>query len=67
MHVSEVTWRNRNDYAAIMECRHCGDRQQRGGLYADAYFAERVIPSWHCSQCGKNEAGELRAEPVTSE
>lgn len=67
MRVSEVTWRNRNDYNAILECEHCQHTQRASGLYADAFFAMRVLPSrYYCDGCGLNALGEKRAEAVTA-
>lgn len=64
MRVREVTWRQRNDYSALMECEHCDHAQKHGGLYADMFFATRVIPSlFYCEKCGLNSLGEKRREP----
>lgn len=64
MRVHEVTWRQRNDYAAIMECEHCEHHQRHGGLYADMFFATRVIPkNFYCDKCGLNALGEKRPVP----
>jgi transcription elongation factor Elf1 len=66
MRVHEITWRMRNDYAAILQCEHCEHQQRSGGLYADHYFSTQVIPNnFYCGKCGLNSLGKKCPESET--
>ncbi len=58
-----MTFRHRNDFHWIGECRNCGHRERYGDGYADAYYQEVVAPKRHCPKCGLNCHGEKVAEP----
>ena len=58
MQIAEVTFRHRNDFHWIGQCRHCGHRQRYGDGYADHFYCARVAPARHCSKCGLNCFGE---------
>ena len=65
MHITEVTWRHRNDFHFVAFCRHCEKTSQWGDGYADEFYQQKVFPSRHCEHCGMNEAGEKRADRTT--
>jgi hypothetical protein len=67
MHIAEVTWRQRNDFHFIAECRYCGYRFRRGDGYADACFQQEVLPSQHCPNCRLNESGALATKATPGE
>lgn len=58
MHIVEVTWRNRNDFAFKAQCRHCKAISAHGDGYADARYQADVFPDRCCPGCGLNEHGE---------
>lgn len=60
MQIKRITSQHRNDFNADMECEHCGHVEKLKDGYNDAFYHERVIPAMHCTECGKNRAGELR-------
>lgn len=62
MQIKKITSQHRNDFSADMECEHCGHVDKLTTGYNDAFYHERVIPAMHCTECGKNRAGDLRAE-----
>jgi hypothetical protein len=66
MEIKEITWQHRNDFAAIMICEHCSHEAMNNAGYNDVYYHTKVIPSFHCPNCGKNREGKLR-EPTPSE
>lgn len=56
MRIKQKTWQNRRDFAAIMECEHCGATEELKSGYDDAYYHNEVIPAMKCSKCGKTAA-----------
>jgi hypothetical protein len=67
MHIGEITFRNRNDFHFIAECRHCGKKSRHGDGYADAFYQGRVFPARCCEHCGLNEYGETADEAERAE
>ena len=60
MKIKEVTWQNRNDFYAILECEHCdNDTQILKTGYNDVYYHTRVLPSITCAECKKDRAGNV--------
>ncbi len=59
MKIKEITSEHNNDFAAIMECEHCGATQKLTSGYHDNFYHTRVIPSITCMGCGKNREGVL--------
>ncbi len=53
MKIKEITSEHRNDFAAIMECEHCGGTQKLTSGYHDNYYHTQVIPAMKCGKCGK--------------
>lgn len=64
MFVKLITNQIRNDFWYTGECEHCGHEQKRMSGYDDENYYERVIPSIHCPQCGRNRAGDKKMEPL---
>ncbi len=62
MKIKRVTWEYRFDFHAIMECEHCGDTRENKVGYNDTNYHLRVIPAMICGACGKNRAGQTRAD-----
>ena len=58
MRISEITWRHRNDFKFIADCRHCGKQSRHGDGYADNFYCTVVVPDRCCEHCGLNEFGE---------
>lgn len=50
------------DFYATMECEHCGHTQENKSGYDDAYYHDHVIPGQYCGGCGKNRAGQSKAD-----
>lgn len=61
MKIQKILSQHRNDYAAIMECEHCGATQKDMRGYDDAYYHDHVIPAMHCMSCGKTRDGTAKA------
>ena len=61
---TKILSQHRNGYTAEMVCEHCDAKHIDKYGYADNNYFDRVIPAMHCPSCGKNRAGELRAEKV---
>lgn len=59
MKLIEITDQHRNDFRGILQCEHCGATRKLTSGYDDAYYHEHVIPGFHCTECGKNRAGDL--------
>ena len=59
MKIKEVTFTMSNDFAADMECEHCGGVQKLTSGYNDGFYHQRVIPAMTCNACGKDRAGEI--------
>lgn len=59
MKIKEITFEMGNDFAATMECEHCGNTQKLRYGYHDNHFHTRVIPSLTCKSCGKNRSGSI--------
>lgn len=64
MKIKEITWQDRRDFRAILECEHCGNEQIDASAYDDAYYHEKVIPSMECKKCGKRAPDTYR--PMTT-
>lgn len=47
------------DLYGTMKCEHCGVEAKLSGGYDDRYWWNHVLPSFHCTSCGKNRAGEM--------
>jgi hypothetical protein len=62
MKIKRITSQYRNDFYAIMVCEHCGHEQKLGSGYDDAYYHQHVIPAQVCESCGKDRAGNVKAE-----
>lgn len=60
MKIKEVTWQNRNDFYAILECEHCDNNTQplKTG-YNDSYYHAKVLPSIACVKCRKDRSGNI--------
>lgn len=54
------------DLYGTLECEHCGTSDKLVGGYDDGHWHNKVLPAFHCQQCGKNRAGELRSAEVTA-
>ena len=57
MKIKEITFEMSNDFAAVMECEHCGGTQKLSSGYHDSFYHTRVIPAMTCKTCGKNRDG----------
>ena len=57
---------NGRDLYGMMKCEHCNTSARLSGGYNDAFWHEKVLPAFHCKECGKNRAGELRSDEVTA-
>lgn len=53
MFIKEITWQNRRDFEAILECEHCKSTEVLKSGYDDAYYHDTVIPNIICKKCGK--------------
>jgi hypothetical protein len=62
MKIQRITFQMGNDFAAIMECEHCGAAQELKTGYNDNYYHSRVIPAMTCRACGRNRAGVVPEE-----
>lgn len=49
---------NGRDLYGELVCEHCNAVSLLQGGYNDAFWHTRVLPAWHCEECGKNRAGE---------
>ena len=58
MRISKITSQHRNDFCADMVCEHCGNESKLTTGYNDANYHINVIPSFYCTACGKNRAGD---------
>jgi hypothetical protein len=58
MRIVELKHQYGNDFAAWMECEHCGAREYLNTGYHDARYHYQVIPAMRCGACGLNRAGE---------
>jgi ribosomal protein L37AE/L43A len=63
MKIIEITYRNRNDFKAIYECEHCGDKFEAWG-YNDSNYFNNVMPNATCDKCGLNSKNETKEETV---
>lgn len=54
------------DLYGTLQCEHCDATDKLSGGYDDSHWHNRVLPAFHCRACGKNRAGELRSEEVTT-
>lgn len=59
MKLIEIIWQHRNDFSGILECEHCGNKQELNSGYHDHYYHSIVIPGICCKECGKNRAGKI--------
>lgn len=59
MKIKTITGESRNDFAATMECEHCGHKQNITTGYHDNFYHTKVIPAMTCKSCGKNRSGEV--------
>lgn len=59
MKIAEITSEYNNDFTAVLECEHCGHRQELSSGYHDNYYHTKVIPGIACQRCGKNRAGDV--------
>ncbi len=50
------------DLYGKLQCEHCNAIEKLSGGYDDSYWHNRVLPSFHCKSCGKNRAGEVKAD-----
>ncbi len=66
MRIAKIVDRYRNDFAAWMECEHCGAREYLSGAYDDAYYHDHVIPAMRCGTCGLNRAGKPKVPKVSA-
>lgn len=48
----------RNDCTMDTQCEHCGHIEVDKSAYNDEYYRVKVVADRHCSNCGKNSAGE---------
>lgn len=53
MFIQEITWQNRNDFHAIMQCEHCDTTRKLTAGYDDLNYHQNVIPAMSCSACGE--------------
>lgn len=60
MRIQEITYQNRNDFSAIMECEHCEAERELKSGYDDYNYHHNVIPKMVCHVCKKNSAGEVK-------
>ena len=59
MKIKKITWQNRNDFYAILECEHCNNEQELKSGYSDSYYYDKVLPSITCVKCRKDRAGKI--------
>jgi len=57
--IKELISQHRNDFRAIMECEHCGEKQKLDTGYDDSYYHSHVIPAMACNGCGKDRDGQV--------
>lgn len=62
MKIENMIWEMANDFAAVMECEHCGWTKENRSGYHDNYYHTKVIPAMTCEACGKDRAGNIREE-----
>lgn len=67
MKIKTITSEHRNDFSAIMECEHCAATRKNRSGYHDGNYHDNVIPAMHCRKCGKNRAGDSKAEAAISQ
>ena len=60
MKIKEIKSQHRRDFAAIMECEHCGHEESNKCGYDDANYHQNVIPAMKCGECGKTAAESYR-------
>lgn len=53
MKIKEVTYQNRNDFYAILECEHCQAEQELKSGYDDDYYHNKVLPAIECKSCSQ--------------
>lgn len=57
--IEKVTWQHRFDFSAILECEHCGHKQELKSGYDDEYYHSKVLPSITCESCKKDRQGNI--------
>ncbi len=62
MKIQKITFENRNDFCAILECEHCQATQELKSGYNDAYYHNSVLPAIKCKTCGKDRHGKIKEE-----
>ena len=60
MKIKKITWQNRRDFHAILECEHCGVESELKDGYDDSYYHNNVIPDMVCEKCGKKSSKEYK-------
>jgi len=67
MKILEVTYQNRRDFTALMECEGCAATSVNKSGYDDHYYHDQVIPAMKCKACGKsrNDFGISAAPTAT--
>jgi len=58
MKIHEMTWKQGNDFRAILECEHCEGKQDLVNGYSDQNYYSEVLPKIVCVSCGKDAYGE---------
>ena len=54
MKIKIITYQDRRDYTAIMECEGCGNEQLDRYGYDDRNYHDNVIPNIKCGKCNKS-------------
>ena len=59
MKIKQETRSIGNDFAADMECEHCGSTQRLTTGYNNGYYHNNVIPTMTCASCGRRRDGSV--------
>lgn len=66
MHLIKIENVRGRDFTGTLECEHCKAQAKLTSGYHDDHYHDKVIPAFHCDDCGRNRAGEFRSEEVTA-
>lgn len=64
MYIEAISNQYGNDLYGTLKCEHCGSTEKLSGGYNDHFWHSKVLPSFHCTSCRKNRAGDMPSPEV---